>query len=160
LREKHIEDHADKLEKYEKLVRQYIDYWIPVLGLDNWSRIDITCSPSTKPDQDGVLGETVCLWQYLEADLIFYLGEFIKNDPDDERIEYIILHELCHVIVNEMNPYPQDSEERSIYRKYVVPHEERVVTQLALSFMRSRDTATEETKKLNEKVTKKAAKKK
>jgi hypothetical protein len=128
---KNIENHANELSKCEILLQSYIDYWIPVLGLGSWSRITSTCHPDSHPVNSGTLGEAAVNWRYMEADINFYLGCMLGLDA--KRIEYIVVHELCHCLVNEMR---DENSEEDHQHKYLIPHEERVVCNLAMAFLR------------------------
>lgn len=133
MRSKQIESHANDLHHYEQMIDAYVAYWIPVLGLDSWNRITAHIRPDTHPSSSGTMGEACVNWRYMEADVDFYLGSLIGTGYDAQRIEYIVLHELCHCLVNEMRDENSDEDHQ---HKYLIPHEERVVSNLAMSFMR------------------------
>lgn len=141
MRSKHIDNHADELSNYEKQITEYVNYWLPVLGLDNWARVDVFCRPDTN---GGVLGETCSNWQYMEADITFYLGGLIGASPEPRRLEYIVVHELCHCMVNEMRDEKSEDDDQM---KYLIPHEERTVSNLAMAFIRAKYEGKTEPKK-------------
>lgn len=155
MRPKHIEARATVLANYEKLIHQYIDYWIPVLGLDNWSRIDISCHIDSHPVNSDILGSTSSDWRYMEGDVAFYLGAIAACEADEERLEYIVVHELCHIVVCEMRTFEDSRQE--ISDKVQAPHEERVVSNMAMALLRTKQLQAK--KKPAAKAVKKGSKK-
>lgn len=67
-----------------------------------------------------VLGRTYVDWRYGTATIYFNLPGFVGLD--DEEVELAVLHELVHILVNEM----REGERH---------HEERVVTGLTKAFL-------------------------
>lgn len=128
-----VEDYADQLSHYEKLLNQYVNEWVPILGLDSWVKISVSCVPSANTENISILGQTSVQWEYMEAHIEFFLGGLIMVDLADERLEYLVLHELCHCIVNEMR---DESSDKAYIEQNIIPHEERVVCNLAKSFLR------------------------
>jgi predicted SprT family Zn-dependent metalloprotease len=105
------------------MIGQYVKKWQMSLGLASW-RIDQyhhKDSSYFQSDNDFVTrAEVFADWRYLKANIHFNLCE-MKHLPVDE-IERIVVHELCHILVNEM-------------RSSGIDHEERVVTGLTDAFM-------------------------
>lgn len=130
---KQAEQHVNELTKYEQLIDSFVAYWVPVLGLDSWSRITTHVRPDSHAGISGTIGEATVNWRYMEANIDFYLGALVGTNYESERIEYIVLHELCHCLVNEMR---DENSTEDNQHKYLIPHEERVVSNLAMSFIR------------------------
>jgi hypothetical protein len=115
-----------KLKQGSKLIKKYLSIWSYRLGL-RWWTIDILMydDPTSILDNFGnednhiVLARTWVEWKYAHAKILFNLPEFCKLSED--KIEAAVLHELCHVLINEM-------------REGELHHEERVVTQLQKAF--------------------------
>ena len=105
------------LEKYKRQAIKFLEKWVNLLGLDR-CQLTIDFSDEAKMYEDGlhVVAETSASWQYNSALVIFYLANFDKLKPD--RLEMAILHELVHVLVNEMRSYTASDGSA---------HEERVV---------------------------------
>lgn len=92
---------------------------------------------SFDPDRiQEVAGRTRVRWEYLEADIHFNLTSLTENS--DEEIDYIVRHEMAHVLVNEMREWADTDSKGRIY------HEERVCTRLAQIFDWCRELAVEE----------------
>lgn len=102
--------------------------WIDRLGLAWW---DITIRYYDAPgeiverfgDQNGeslIAARTMVLWQYGTATIDVNLTAF--EDLTPVEIERTVVHELCHILVNEM-------------REGELHHEERVVTGLTKAFL-------------------------
>ena len=109
------------------LIKEYSSRWSHRLGL-GWWWIDLVFydDPDTILDHFGndgdktVLAQTFVEWKYGTAKILFNAPAWKKLDK--EAIERAVLHELCHILVNEM-------------REGELHHEERVVTGLQKAFM-------------------------
>lgn len=104
-------------------VMEVFERWRYPLGLNMW-RLHMRWNRLDKPAGDGILarvaGEATPDWRYLEATVEWYLP--VLEDMDDEELEYVVLHELTHVVLNEMRESAGEGG---------IDHEERVVTQVA-----------------------------
>ena len=110
-------------------------HWIWTLGLKRWHRIDIVyhrSDPNPKEADGYACPAWVNVkWEYQIATVNFDVSQLLESS--DEELEYIVIHELCHVLVNEMRC--QDGARQ---------HEERVVTGLAQAFRWVRNVARDE----------------
>lgn len=115
-------------------VKAVVAKWIDCCGLGRWRSVEIYYHRDTESLVDGVgdphindddrktAGRTVVHWKYKEGQVHFnidLLGRLSDNDLD-----YIVRHEFCHLLVNEMREWQHGL-------KTGMPHEERVVTELA-----------------------------
>jgi hypothetical protein len=107
----------------KKQIESLFKKWITRLGL-GWWRVDISFynDPQSIIDHFGVndddtlvVARTYTHWIYGKAEIHVNLP-VIEKLSDDET-ERVIVHELLHILVNEM-------------REDEIHHEERVVTQL------------------------------
>lgn len=121
-----------KYKRTKKLVRKYIDKWITPLGL-RWWHIDVhyvrdkkTIQKYFSNEDEGkvTFARVFSDWQYLKASVYVNVRE--AAGQTEEEIEDMILHELCHLLVNEM-------------REPGLKHEERVVTGLQRAFKWTRE---------------------
>lgn len=110
-----------------ELIKQAFAKWIPRLGLAWWD-IDIVYYNDpyeiiqrfrTIETGEMVPATVTAQWMYADAKISINLPVFEFIEPD--RIERVIVHELCHILINEM-------------REDDIHHEERVVTQLTKAF--------------------------
>lgn len=121
-------------------IRALATRWIDALGLRQWM-IDFVWKrePGIITDENSTTvtfrsAEVSCSWRYMHASLTFFLpsvADYIDKEPivdRGERLESLVLHELCHLLVNETR---QDADREN--------HEERVVTQLANAFLWARN---------------------
>lgn len=116
-----------KIKKAIAHIKKYYAVWGYRLGL-RWWNIDLVFydDPNSILQNFGtggdqtVLAVTYVSWQYGTAKMLFNVPAFSKLDKHE--IERAVLHELCHVLVNEM-------------REGEIHHEERVVTCLQKAFM-------------------------
>lgn len=139
-------------KEYEELrnrIREIARAWLQVLGLGFW-KIDLeysrdgkgVCDPHSDLGNEWDCAASVLVkWQYLNANIIFNLP--IMLEMSDNEIEDTIIHEICHVLVNEMREYSQVeiSEERLHIGR---AHEERVVSSLTNAFKWVRSRARDE----------------
>lgn len=111
-----------KKKKIDKLINK----WTYRLGL-RWWKVTVTYVEdvqevaTTFMEQDTtVLAKAFCDWRYATCNL--YFNYYHLKDMSKEDIEFTIVHELCHALVNEM-------------REQGIDHEERVVTGLTKAFL-------------------------
>lgn len=120
------------------LVKAAFAKWIPRLGLAWW---DLTIVYYDDPQEiinrfriiesgEMVPATVTAQWMYADAKISVNLPAF--EYIDDADIERVIVHELCHILVNEM-------------REGELHHEERVVTVLTKAFFWVTDAARSET---------------
>lgn len=108
-------------------IQTYVTKWLKPLGLLWW---DVNVVYLDKPkelndkeffsDSGMILGKTHVNWQYGLATVYFNVPAF--DEMKDEDIEEVVVHELVHILVNEM-------------REPDMHHEERVVTGLTKAFL-------------------------
>ena len=113
-----------KKKLFSKLVRKWIGkVWV------GWWRIDIIYLTNKEyakaegyKNKHARCSVATChtTWNYLEA--VINVNKDALKALSDERIEYCVVHELMHILLNEMR---EDGTE----------HEERVATLLARSFI-------------------------
>lgn len=108
--------------KVEKLFKK----WRPLLGLSAWDiRRLYFDGPYLQPDGDVSTGSYACCsvsWPYMQATMHF--GVDAMGDLDDRDLEVVVVHELAHILVNEM-------------REDGIDHEERVTTTVAWALVRA-----------------------
>lgn len=103
----------------QRRVNKLVKEWKDKLWLNGW--FITTAFVETWEDyKEPIPSETLacvphdeCLWEYMQATIVFHLGNAAKQSDDD--LKEAVIHELLHVVVNEM-------------READIKHEERVVT--------------------------------
>lgn len=115
--------------KQKKRVRKLIEKWHAALGL-RWWRIDYNFYRECLPDHPEAVALCTVHWEYKEADIDFCLPKCAELA--DDRLEYMYVHECCHVLVAEMREWAGDGDRSCPVRQR---HEERVVTDLASAFL-------------------------
>ena len=128
--------------RQEKRVRHLVEQWAEPMGL-LWWKIDVVYYADydecrglfAKPGDASVetVATTYASWQYLEATIEVNLQRVAKMDDDD--LAYTVIHELAHVLVNEMREVEQEGG---------VAHEERVVTTVAKALRWTREYGQKE----------------
>jgi Zn-dependent protease with chaperone function len=110
-----------------KRVKAAVEKWLQPLGLEWWDVKIVYYSNPTDivrifaSDEFLVVpAKTWADWRYGTAEVAVNLPAFDEIDKD--KVETVILHELIHVLVNEMRTVGLD-------------HEERVVTGLTKAFL-------------------------
>lgn len=117
--------------KQKARVVKIAGWWIDQLWLRGWN-VEVKChrGPWVGMRDAGagfvVPADITCHWQYAEARININLEEV--KDLSKEKLEKVLLHELCHAIVNEMRYWEEDHS-----------HEERVVTHMTRAFITVRD---------------------
>lgn len=108
-------------KRIKKLIRKHLKWWVYWLGLTHWNIALKFCKSSTEDGGVKLAGAHVdTLWEYQRATIEFYINDL--THLVEREIESLIVHELIHIMVNEM--YESG-----------VKHEERVVTTLENAFL-------------------------
>ena len=115
----------------KKIIQKCLNEWTYRLGL-RWWEITVTWYKKPKAIRryfgckkyEMVIARTFADWRYGTASIHVNLSAF--DGMNDKKIESVVIHELCHVLVNELQSGGID-------------HEERVVTGLQKAFVWTRD---------------------
>ena len=118
-----------------------VEWWKARLNLWNWNlklaweRDQFRVPDDFSPESARALAYTLSDWQYNECTITFNMAGLLGED--DAMLEYILVHEMMHMAVNEMRALrgPSDSPGEMAYR---LQHEERVCTVLARGFINLR----------------------
>lgn len=118
-----------------ELIGAAFDKWISCLGISWWD-VDILYydDPASiiqhfrRNDDLLILATCDANWMYGTATISVNLPAFAERTP--EQIERTVVHELCHILVNEM-------------REGELHHEERVVTSLTKAIFWAIEAAKE-----------------
>jgi len=122
----------------KRRLRPLIKKWRSALGLHHWD-IDHDFYEGAIPDSNGdaaftdALATTTSRWQYLTA-VIRWRIDLMAETKDDE-LERAVVHEYCHVLVNEMRTMREDGREGRMADAYDTQHEERVCSELTQAFL-------------------------
>ncbi len=98
--------------KPEQRLRKLFTKWTKTLGLEDW---DIHCELA--PEAGNVdrnleaAAETITWWQYMRATVRF-CKSYVEGVGDAE-LEHIVIHELMHVVLAEMEARNVKHEERA-----------------------------------------------
>lgn len=111
-------------------IKKLGDKWLTPMGLKWWS-IEHRFNASRKPfrhegDRETVM-KTTTAWQYRRAWIDFNVP--LIATLSDHEVEHDYVHELCHILVEEMRGNPSDEQ----------MHCERAVDSLADAFMWTRE---------------------
>jgi hypothetical protein len=124
-------DREAKLQK--RRIKRQMGRWFNVLGLGYWSRVDVGYSTDTRVEGGhSVPATTWVRWEYLTAGITFHLPEIAKLD--DRDVELVVLHELCHLLIEE-GVRSKGAEQERI---------EKLATQLSLAFRWVRESGIKE----------------
>jgi hypothetical protein len=108
--------------KEKARINRFIYKWVTPLGL-GWWKVDIDFCDGPPEDMGGGFEETArchVRWPYRKAKVEFWLNSTMHLD--DEALEEVVVHELCHILVNQM-------------REKGIVHEEAVVAALSQAFL-------------------------
>jgi hypothetical protein len=108
--------------KHKKLLKRAVKVWTHRLGL-RWWHVTFVLTSNKKLIKDvlrtgkgkSILGRTYADWKYRTATI--YINVPALKGRTERFIEQLIVHELMHVLINEM-------------REGEIHHEERVATSL------------------------------
>jgi hypothetical protein len=111
----------------QKSIKKLINKWVYRLGL-RWWTVTINYYDDAREiirifgndSERTVIARTYSDWRYATCVIEINLPELL--DMTKEESERVIVHELCHALVNEM-------------REDGIDHEERVVTGLTKAFL-------------------------
>ncbi len=111
-----------KFKAQVKRVKAVLDKWLAPLGL-KWFLIDVLYYGRGEEFPKGslVLARVVADWRYMTAQV--RINAPLAAEYNDERLERMVVHELIHVILQEMQDTPGDQG-----------HLERVVEMLTNAF--------------------------
>lgn len=129
-----------EFEQERERILAFARKWAEPLGLGWWeityeyARDDYKApSPSYAPDTFSAAYCTAD-WRYGHATIVFNMP--VMAQQSDSKAEKIVVHELCHVLLNEMRWARHDDADH-------IDHEERVASTLARAFLWLRESVTE-----------------
>ena len=118
-------------------IRALTDAWIAPLGL-KWWRVNMEYVRDSgeykldgKASPDGV-ANTHADYRYLHATITWNIPRVAEQD--EERLEWIFVHECCHILIQETRGPEGDG-----FNDWL-SHEERVCSTLASAFIWTRDS--------------------
>jgi len=104
----------------KKLINKYMKWWV------KWTGLDFHTITTIFVDfwEGGMDADAICeaRWEYLDHTITFNVTHLLSKS--DEYIEAVIVHELMHIFLNEMQSDAVD-----------ISHEERCASQLQKAFM-------------------------
>lgn len=118
-------------------VERFTERWLIPLRLDEWHVEVCWHREKEDPDQtpEGARRPSMMLtevrWQYNDATIHVYLPS-VYEVTDDERVEMIVVHEMMHILTNELRPLGEMTDEARF-------HDEHACTMLAKAFLRTRE---------------------
>lgn len=119
--------------------------WFEPLGLKAWKintvfvRSDFTMDGEPAAD---TLATAKTSSEYMMATISWNMPVVI--DHDDRELERIFLHEMMHVMVNEMRPSRMNDDINRALKAEDSWHEERVATMLGNAFLWTREAVLKE----------------
>ncbi len=120
-------------------IDKYFHKWRPILNLDRWE-IQVSFCRESVLKVNGeysvdCLAHASCRWEYMHATITY--GLIPLSEKTDDELELVIVHEFCHLLVSEMREWCQTTRLTDDSSASSMKHEERVVTQMADSFVRA-----------------------
>ena len=108
------------VKQLHRKIHVYVKKWKAKLYLWSW-RIEFKILDWISPTENTAHGSNVAAktwadWRYFKGNIDF--SYFQLKDMDDKSIERIVIHEMLHIVVNEM-------------RYEGIEHEERVVSHIS-----------------------------
>jgi hypothetical protein len=130
----------DEFAVQKERVRNEFNRWRNVLGLDEW-HIDLRYRDGEFIKGDGspsadAVGLTRVDWEYRRAAIDFRCD--MIADLDAAELEYVVVHEGMHVLLNGQRAIRDLSEVGAAHREYERLFEEHTATTLARAFINAR----------------------
>lgn len=138
--EEHWTAYGEKLTVTKTRIKKFLDIYIPILGLQDWEICCEYCPCPPEEDMHHAGADCKVQWDYKTATIRWVMSALTENSED--QIEYVVVHEMCHILVNQMRDVWVNKGDAAVF---CIRHEERVVTELAKSFLRARRWKEEET---------------
>ena len=136
-----------EFEQQSKRIQTLWDRWIVPIGLAAWKlncvyvRNDFTHDGQPAPN---TLALASTQSEYMLSTLSWNMP--VVAEHDDRELERIFLHEMCHILVNEMRPSRKQSEENQALAGEDSWHEERVCTMIGNALLWTREAVEREFK--------------
>lgn len=108
-------------------IEALVKFWIYVLGLDSWRMVRRDYHRGRADGSRDCCADVDIDWKYRQGVVTFHMYKMWDHVEDDKEIEYVVVHELCHFLVNQMRPADAD--------KGSTPNEEDVVTAMARGYV-------------------------
>ncbi len=89
-------------DREAKRITKIFKKWRPILGLNEWDIKLHFIETIDEEDADLEAWATVS-FEYIRADLHFCLLKTVLNN--DEDLENLVVHEMCHVLLKEMQAW-------------------------------------------------------
>lgn len=128
---------AEEYEKTKRRIRAIVEKWKQPIGLGRFRKFDVEYDNQYKNASLETVAECYVRWEYGEATITFYLPACVGKS--DDELEYTVVHETMHALINEMREAEYGSGDGD--KKCKRLHEERVCTGLAQRFLWTRDFA-------------------
>lgn len=101
--------------KQKKRVQKYIDKWHRTMGL-GWFHVEFIWDREHKSESPATAALTSSSWQYKEATITWYLPKILE--ATDERLENIVVHEFCHVLLSGLAQWIDDNPQADQLNEY------------------------------------------
>lgn len=128
-------------EEQKARIRGLFDRWRNVLSLDEWE-VTLEYTNGAFIKRDGVssgkaMAVTFTDWEYRRSTIQWNTD--ITDCQDDDELEYALVHEAMHVLLNGQRALRERSEGGDAYRAYESLFEEHTATTLARAFIRAKE---------------------
>ena len=119
-------------DKEYRTTRRRIIYfwekWLLTLGFRHWSiTADFLRDKDVSAEGWECLGKCSVGWEYMQAIVTFYVPGLL--DKSDKDLEEIVVHEMVHILVNEMRQFAPETLSKEKMDE-AMKHEERVVVMI------------------------------
>lgn len=128
-----------EFEHEKEIVRRWLQYWQGRMGLSDWQLYvryyRTTANYLAEGPHDCHSTDAACTvadWKYLKATIHFNIEAMLGSDYTADDFAELVAHELAHCLLDEMRELIPAEHDR-----HQLDHEERVVTILARSFVRT-----------------------
>lgn len=129
---------SDFIEQRDR-VSQYFLRWIPVLGFNHWRLVfQFLRTEQERDERQRALNAVTLLqtdpkWEYEHARFTVFLSTIQRLIPEDDDLEWHVVHELTHLWLNELH----DADHHPSPDLWL--HEERVCSRITTAILATRD---------------------
>jgi hypothetical protein len=133
-KEGHFIHLGEELQNLRDEISRLLQKWSPICNLQDWELESLFQADADEVCPDASACVTV-QYGYKTAVFRWRLPRLLARTPKD-GLEYVVVHEICHVLVNGMRGAMKWDDTDML-------HEERTVTELAKCFLRAQRKSRE-----------------
>ena len=125
--------------EHKARIQKLLTRWVTPMGL-NWFKVDVTWDRSYAKDGSAAITD-MSNWKYRDFGITFYMPTCA--DMNDEELEKLVVHELCHVLLAPISCNMEGTDDNDHYRRDIMELNTEIV---ASAFLWVRHAGTDDQK--------------